>query len=76
MPEDRSEERQPKYSRRKALGKLGLGLTAIAGAVFVLKNLVPSAEEPDTSARLPGPDSIFHPRDGHPMDRGSTTRDA
>jgi hypothetical protein len=71
MPADRSEERQPKYSRRRALGKLGLGLTAIAGAVLLLRNLVPSAEEPHRSARLPGPDSIFHPRSDRPTDRGN-----
>ena len=76
MPADPSKEQPPEYSRRRALGKLGLGLTAIAGAAFLLRNLLPSGDEGDRAARLPGPDSIFHPRNDRRMDGRNTGRGA
>ena len=64
MPADRSGEPRD-HSRRKALGKLGLGLTAIAGAALLLRNVIPSGDDDPQDQGLPGPDSIFHPRSDH-----------
>jgi len=55
-------ERRHGYSRRSVLGKLGLGLTAIAGAALLLRSRIPMGDDGDHTAALPGPDSIFHPR--------------
>lgn len=76
MPADQNNDRQTGYSRRTVLGKLGLGLTAIAGAALLLRNHLPTGDDGDHAAALPGPDSIFHPRQRPRMDgpeSGETT---
>ena len=60
------------YSRRSVLGKLGLGLAAVAGAALLLRNLFPAGDDGDRTARLPGPDSIFHPRSDPRMEDRET----
>ena len=67
-------ERPQGYSRRSVLGKLGLGLTAIAGAALLLRNRIPMGDDGDHAASLPGPDSIFHPR-SDPRNDGPESRE-
>ena len=57
-------DRPEAFSRRSFLGKLSLGLGAVAGAGFLMKNFLFSGgdQEAEPAGEFPGPESIFHPR--------------
>lgn len=65
MPSDNGRDDSRTYSRRSFLGKLSLGLAAIAGAGYFLRgHLLPGGlgnDGPD--GEFPSEDSIFHPRE-------------
>ena len=65
MPSDNGHDHPQTYSRRSFLGKLSLGLAAIAGAGYFLKgHIFPGGQGDDNSYDgFPPEDSIFHPRE-------------
>ncbi len=65
MPSDNEHNQPQTYSRRSFLGKLSLGLAAIAGAGYLLKgHLFPGGQvDGNFQDEFPPEDSIFHPRE-------------
>ena len=64
VPEE-TEPHQPQgQTRRSFLTKLSLGLAALAGSGFLLRNFLLPGEKggADQGDEFPGEDSIFHPR--------------
>ena len=55
----KTEESHGGESRRSFLGKMGVGIAAIAGVSAGL--VVPRFGKSTTDGEFPGPDSIFHP---------------
>jgi hypothetical protein len=62
MSEEDGLDRTKGYTRRSFLGKVSLGLAALAGSGLLLRNFFSSGNEATTNEELPGEDSIFHPR--------------
>ena len=65
MQSDNGHDHPQTHSRRSFLGKLSLGLAAIAGAGYLLKgNLFPGGQgNGNSDDEFPPEDSIFHPRE-------------
>ena len=65
MTSDNGRDDPRTYSRRSFLGKLSLGLAAIAGAGYFLRgHLLPGGQgNGDSDGEFPSEDSIFHPRE-------------
>ena len=65
MPSDNGRDDPQTYSRRSFLGKLSLGLAAIAGAGYFLRgHILPGGQgDGDSNDEFPSEDSIFHPRE-------------
>ena len=62
MPSEDGADQTKGYTRRSFLGKVSLGLAALAGSGLLLRNVFSSGNEDTTNEELPGEDSIFHPR--------------
>ncbi len=60
----KAEQESRRYSRRSFLGKVSLGVLAVAGVGLLARNFLFSGGSGASSSsdEFPGEDSIFHPR--------------